>query len=304
MHDQADQLRKLVRDSVAVRGDLAPGAPIIAVSGACPGVGATTLACGLARELSRLGKQVALVDANLARPAVADAFNIIPTATIADILAGTRCAVEVVASASRGVCIIPGAPPAAAAFDRASVDRLLSELTALSRQADVILIDAGAEMTPWADRLWQAAAQVLLVTTPDDDALLAAYAAVKLSRHDLLAARLRLVVNRGASEDQSTRAAARFGATCRRFLSLVTQRHVALPATTPQLLQSPDGDDPFSRAVRLLAADVVCDYRTSAFRLPRWASALRRLVVSDSRPPASAPAITRASTARSAPLQR
>ena len=289
MHDQADQLRKLVREAVAVRGDLAPGAPLIVITGGAPGVGATTLACGLARELARLGKQAVLIDANLTRPAIADAFNVNPPNTLADVLAGTRCAVEVMTSAADGVHIIAGAPPAAEASDLASVDHLLSELAALRQQADVILIDAGAEMTPWTDRLWQAASLVLLVTTPADDALLAAYAAVKLSRHDRLAARLRLVVNRSASDAQGASAAARFGATCRRFLSLVSQRHTALPATSPQELQSPDGDDAFCRALRLLAADVAGDSRASAFRLPRWASALRRLGVAPTSPDNLAP---------------
>jgi MinD-like ATPase involved in chromosome partitioning or flagellar assembly len=279
MHDQADQLRKLVRDAVAVRGDLAPGAPIVAVTGGAPGVGATTLACGLARELARLGKHVVLVDANLTRPAVADAFNCKQPGTLADILAGKRCAVELLTPAAAGIHVVAGAAASAAQVDDQSLDRLLAEIAALSQQADVILIDAGAEMTPWTDRLWQAASQILLVTTPTDDALLAAYAAVKLSRHDLLDARLRLVVNRSASDAQAASAAARFGATCRRFLSLVSQRHAALPATSPQQLESPDGDDPFSRAIRLLAADIACDSRATAFRLPRWASALRRLVV-------------------------
>jgi flagellar biosynthesis protein FlhG len=292
MHDQADQLRKLVREAVAVRGDLAPGAPTIAITGGAPGVGATTLACGLARELARLGKQVVLIDANLMRPAVADALNLKPTGTLADILAGTRCAVELLIPAAAGIHIIAGAPSVAAQVDGQSIDRLLFEFAAVSQQADVILIDAGAEMTPWTDRIWQAASQVLLVTTPSDAALLAAYAAVKLSRHDLLAARLRLVVNRSASDAQAASAAARFGGACRRFLSLVSQRHAALPATSPQQLESPGGADPFSRAVRLLAADIACDSRVTAFRLPRWASALRRLAVAPT------------STDQRAPLQR
>jgi flagellar biosynthesis protein FlhG len=278
MLDQADQHRKLVREAVAVRGDLAPGALILAVSGGAPGVGATTLACGLARQLARLGKHVVLIDANLTRPAVADAFNCKPSGTLADILAGRRCAVELLAPAAAGIHIIAGAPASAAHVDDQSLNRLLTEHAALSQQADVILIDAGAEMTPWTDRLWQTASQILLVTTPTDDALLAAYAAVKLSRYDLLAARLRLVVNRTPSDAHGASSAARFGSACRRFLSLVSQRHAALPAVSPQQLETPDGDDPFSRAVRLLAVDIACDARVSAFRLPRWASALRRLV--------------------------
>ena len=71
MPDQASHLRQLVRASVHADATLAPGGPVIALSGAQREVGVTTAACGLARELARLGKQVILIDANLHRPAVA-----------------------------------------------------------------------------------------------------------------------------------------------------------------------------------------------------------------------------------------
>ena len=91
MPDQAAQLRKLVRVAAQADPSLAPGGPIVAVSGGRGEMGATTVACQLARELARLGKQVVVIDANLLRPAVAQHFDADPRPdrTIDAILPGT-----------------------------------------------------------------------------------------------------------------------------------------------------------------------------------------------------------------------
>ena len=131
-----------------------------------PAAGATTIACGLARELARLGKHVVLVDANLAAPAIADRIRAsTPRGTLADVLAGRRRAVEVLVTVDEGIRLLAGAaqPTSAPQLDAEALARFDSELAALGRQSDVVLIDAGAGMNPWIDRLWQIAQQVLLV---------------------------------------------------------------------------------------------------------------------------------------------
>lgn len=272
MHDQADQLRKLVRDFVDVRGELAPGAPVIALTGAQPGVGVTTTACGLARELASLGKQVVLIDANLAAPAVAQAFHVKPHGTLADVLAGTRRAVEILAPCEENIRFLAGAPHALGAHLNAEAHaRLQSELAALCRQSDAVLIDAGHGMNPWIDRLWQIAQHVLLVTTPAPNALLDAYAAVKQAEFDRLDGKLQLVVTRCDAGADAARLHAGFTATCERFLGQNVKPPAVLP-TIPGDPTSADNDQTFRRSVRLLAADLACDFRALAARVPRRGS--------------------------------
>lgn len=260
MHDQADQLRKLVRAAVAAHGDLAPGAPLVVLSGGVAEAGVTTLACGLARELAGLGKRIALVDANFSAPALAERYSTRAVGTIADVLSGTRRAVEVLVDANEGVELIPGEQQPAALNQEAFI-RFGEELAALGRQFDLILLDAGHGMNPWADRLWRIAQQVLLVTTPATTAMLEAYSAVKLAQHEQLGAKLRLVVNRAGADDAS-RVQAAFADTCQRFLACTPQTAAVLPA-----MPSPD-DDAWRRAVRTIAADLACDFRPVATRIP------------------------------------
>lgn len=316
MHDQADQLRQLVRATLAADAALGPGGPVVAVSGSRPAAGATTAACGLARELARLGKQVILIDATIehdvehrnaparetrpgadlarsALPQAQRAAQIHPTATItlsphfsrhsatlADVLAGHRRAVEALTLTHEdGLRLLPGCPEdGAPPLDRRAVERLTAELAALSREAEVLVIDAGHGMNAWIDRLWQLARQVLVVATPDNQSFLDAYAAVKLAQHELLADKLRLVLNRTSDEDlpELNR---RFQQTCQRFLSLTPKSAAALPpfqrpstdleAVAASRSFAGASDAAFARAVRLLAADLACDFRVSSLRLLR-----------------------------------
>jgi flagellar biosynthesis protein FlhG len=262
MHDQADQLRKLVRDAVDAHGDLAPGAPIIAISGGSSGAGVTTIACGLARELAGLGKHVVLVDANLAAPRIAENFAAKAHGTLAEVLAGTRRAVEVLAPAGDGVRLLAGAEQADAALNNEAFIRLARELAALGRQSDVVLLDAGHGMNPWIDRLWHIAQQVMLVATPASTAILDAYAAVKLAQHDRLAGKLRLVLNQCDRPADAARMHASFAETCARFLACTLHAPIDLPA-----MQAPE-DEPWRRAIRMIAADLACDFRPVAGRMP------------------------------------
>jgi flagellar biosynthesis protein FlhG len=273
MHDQADQLRRLVRATVDARGDLAPGAPLIAITGAQPQIGATTVACGLARELASLGKQVTLIDANLARPTVAAALDVEPYGTFVDVLTGARRAIEVLTPAADRIEILAGGQtPAATPLDAEALARLHAEIAALSRQCDAVLIDAGAGMNPWVDRLWQLATHVLLATTPASQDVLGAYETLKLSHHERVAGKLQLVVTRCDDAADAARIHAGFSATCERFLGHAVKPPAVLPMLSATASDAADADAAFQRSLRLLAADLACDFRAHAARVPRLAS--------------------------------
>jgi flagellar biosynthesis protein FlhG len=288
MPDQAAQLRKLVRVAAQADPSLAPGGPIVALTGGRGEMGVTTVACQLARELSRLGKQVVVIDANLIAPAVAHHFGADPRPdrTIDALLRGSRRASEILLDVEENIRLLPGVPRGELAppLDRTAVDHFASELLALSQQSDAILIDAGSGMNPWVDRLWQLARQVLLIATPESEAFLDAYAAVKLSQHHRHSDKVRLLLNRTVDDWELGPLATRFEDTCTKFLRLTPKPAVALPEFIRLRKQPPVNDrperteqehapappdEPFRRATRLLAADLAADFRVAALRLVR-----------------------------------
>jgi flagellar biosynthesis protein FlhG len=263
MHDQADQLRKLVRDAVERHGALAPGAPLVAIAAGQREVGATSIACGLAQELARLGKQVILVDANFTAPAIAPFFDAKPRGTLAELLAGKRRAIEILTPVAENIRILAGVDR----FDPAQVagealENLTAELAALARHADVVLLDVGAGMNPWINRLWLAAHQVLLITNTHSAAMLDAYTAVKMSQFDRIADKLQLVVTRCDAAADAARLHAGFAATCEKFLGFTVRPPAVLPTFTA------DDRAAYQRSLRLVAADLACDFRALAARMP------------------------------------
>jgi MinD-like ATPase involved in chromosome partitioning or flagellar assembly len=291
MHDQAAKLRKLARESIRADATLAPGGPVIALSGAQPAVGVTTAACGLARELARLGKQVILIDANLTKPNILNHFteSLPPNAlnipdqlwsglrgTLEGVLDGTRRAVEaLLPTLDDGLRLLPGCSTnSTPALNQEALDRFATELAALTRQADVVLIDAGAGMNAWVDRLWQLACHVLIVAPPTAQGLLDAYATAKLAQYHRHDGKLRLLFNRTNFESEAASLSDRFAETCQRFLSIRPKPAATLPAfklrpsetTSPQRQQ---GREDFHRSLRLLAADLTAEIRVASLRLIR-----------------------------------
>ena len=264
MSDQADQLRKLVRDTVRQHPALAPGVPLVVLSGGKGGVGVSTVAMELVHELAALGKRSVLVDANPLQPDIAAQLGLDVRGCLADVLDGSRSAVEVLKPLAESIQLLPGrwAPATPPELGRASVQRLLSELRSLHAQADVVVLDAGSGMSPWVQQLWKSAQQILLVSTGESIAVMDSYAAVKLSPWGDVDGKVRLVINQCDNPHIAATVGARFEATCRRFLGIrvapaapLATRPDIVTAVTQQHTQS--SDRPFRQSVRLLAAEVM-----------------------------------------------
>lgn len=271
MSDQADQLRKLVCDTVRQHPALAPGVPLVVVSGGKGGVGVSTVATELAHELASLGKRSVLVDANPLQPDIATRLGREVRGCLADVLDGSRSAVEVLEPIGESIKLLPGRwaadePPE---LGRDAVKRLLAELRALHAQADIVILDAGSGMSPWVQQLWKSAQQILLVSTDDSVAVMDSYAAVKLSPWGDVDGKVRLVINQCENTATANTTGSRFEATCRRFLGIHVAPAIAL-AEHPDILAAvtqgnPDkADREFRQSVRLLAAEVMSTTLTIA----------------------------------------
>ena len=262
--DQADQLRKLVRQTVEQHPALAPGVPLVVVSGGKGGVGVSTVATELAHELAALGKRTVLVDANPLQPDIANRFGLDVLVGLADVLDGSRSAIEVLQPLGESIRLLPGhwaadTPPE---LSSAALKRLLNELRSLHEQADIIVLDVGSGMSPWVQQLWKAAQQILLVSTDESVAVMDSYAAVKLSPWGDVDGKVRLVVNQSDNAANAETIGTRFAATCRRFLGIQVAPSLAL-TTRPDWLaavtgrEGNSGSRHYQRSLRLLAAEVM-----------------------------------------------
>ena len=258
MTDQADQLRQLVRQAVKARPTLGPGAAIVVLTGGLRGVGTTSLTVQLARELARLGQRTLLVDANLENPQLGDRLAVEPRETLADVLNGNRSLAEVLEVVDESISLVasPRQSDSTPDLTNSAIARLLTELSQLGAQTDVVLVDAGHGMTPWVQRWWRAAQQVFLITTEQQTVIKESYLTAKLAPWGDADGKLRLVVNQCNDRHTAQRISERFSATCRRFLGLHVAAAPPIARDENESLAA-NSDGAFCQSTRLLATEIV-----------------------------------------------
>jgi flagellar biosynthesis protein FlhG len=235
--DQAHQLRQLVRnaaDGGAVRGTL----PMVVVSGGKGGVGASTIAMQLATAVSRLGSRIVLVEADLDRGGqvkqACDGFS------IADCLAGRQSVSDALEPGEDGIWVLPGAwaPRDLTECTATAQDRLIQELRSLRAHADLLVVDAGSNRNPFVRKFWRVASMVLVISTPDANATMDAYAAIKVLLAGETSIPVYTLVNFATDSSNTFLAHERVRVTCKRFLGLRTSSLGGVP--TMQSLREPN----------------------------------------------------------------
>jgi septum site-determining protein MinD len=163
-------------------------AQVIAVASAKGGVGKTTTAANLAAVLAALDVRVVAVDADLGMPNLAAAFGVdddgrgggtesgsepgaeTGARTLHDVLAGRGSATDAVRPGAAGVDVLAGAT-ALDAYRDADPTGLEGVIDDLEGEYDAVVVDTGAGLSHDTVVPLGLANEVLLVTTPDRDAV-------------------------------------------------------------------------------------------------------------------------------------
>lgn len=233
MSDQADKLRQLAGRGID-RDERADGRlPLVAVTGAQAGVGATTVALNLAAVLADRGSQVLLLDAALHR---ADAGESIAARRdvefgIEDVFDG-KCKIEdAIVTGAGGLQMLLQRRSArgGSAPTRQAHERFMSGLRSLENRFDLMVVDSGRGLTTSSQRFWSQAKLIVLVSTTEDESVLEAYSAIKQSSANGDQLPVRLLVNQADSTAAADRAHRRIDNSCQRFLSCSVPALPALP---------------------------------------------------------------------------
>jgi flagellar biosynthesis protein FlhG len=253
--DQADKLRKLIRTADESPREVVGPLPMICISGARTGVGATTVAVNLAAVLADRGERVLLVDADEGANALADVAAVSREIEfgVEEVLSGETSISEAIVSGPVGLRVLanrrrprrdtarrePGALIGSASernsqivpeTSRTGLQRLLAGLDSVREEVDLVVVDTGSGVTPWTRRFWLRSQLVVLVTTAEDSAVMDAYAAIKRGTSEGIRPAVRVLVNQAESEQLAKDAAQRLQIACRRFLSIELEALQPLPS--------------------------------------------------------------------------
>ena len=225
--------------------DLTPRAAraphVIAIASGKGGVGKTNLTANLAVALAGRGLRVCVLDADLGLANLDVVLGLSPARSLRDVVRGERRLEDVLIDGPAGIRIIP----AASGFEeltRLGPDdqlRLLAEVDGLEESVDVLLVDTAAGISANVLYFTAAAADALVVITPEPTALTDAYALVKVlatryGRREFLVA-----VNMAAGQADAEAAFRRLARVAERFLRVRLEYQGYVPY-----------DDALPRAVR------------------------------------------------------
>ena len=285
MHDQANELRHLVRQETHLAASVPGDRPVlVAMTGGKGGVGTTTVAVNLAVALAHSGRRTVLVDADLDGGDASLMCRVEERYTVDDVLSARRTVREVLQPGPGGIQVLPGAWGLVTGPDDSlpARERLIEGLQGLGSQFDFVVIDAGNGLRSMVRSIWEASDMVLVVATPEPAAIMDTYASIKALSAGNVLVPVHLVLNQVPDESAAESAHARIASACLRFLSIPVTRagHVVADPQVAACVR--EGKTPMfaapecpaSRELGLLA-QFVADQSGAATRPPR--ARVRRL---------------------------
>lgn len=218
-------------------------ARITAVTSGKGGVGKTFMAANLAAALSRRGRRVLVLDADLGLANLDVVLNLYPKITLHDVFTGKAELNDAILQAPGGFSVLL-AGSGLVEYSRLTTevrDQLLGVIQKVAPRFDHILLDTGAGISDVVLYAVSLADEVMVVATPEPTSLTDAYATIKVLASQQQRRVIGLVVN------QASRAGE--GKVIRGQLQQVVDRFVSNGTDTPLKLELL-GELPFDPAVR------------------------------------------------------
>lgn len=235
----------------------------VAITSGKGGVGKSNFAVNVSLELAALGRRVSLIDGDMALANADVLLGLKPQYHLGHVLAGQRTLEEVVLRVGRGVRLIPGGSgfEELANLSHDQHTRLIAELRAMEDNSDFLIIDTAAGIAHNVMGVLRAAAEVIIITTPDPTAVVDAYATIKVLHYQSPTKPISIVVNDVVGIGDADYIFNRLHDAISRFLNHETHHLGTIPRDaelaeavreqTPVVEYAPDS--PSSRAFRLIA---------------------------------------------------
>jgi len=198
--DQAGKLRDLVKKRETAPEPVEPlQARVITITSGKGGVGKSNLAVNLALQMSKLGKRVVIVDADLGLANIEVLLGLMPRYSFGDILSGNKTMEEALTNGPEGIKFLSGGSGLVglANISDKQMSAVLNGFDYLDQVADIIIIDTGAGIARPVVNFIKASRETIVITTPEPTSITDAYAIIKTVKEEKSAMpEFKIVVNR------------------------------------------------------------------------------------------------------------
>lgn len=210
---------------------------VIAVTSGKGGVGKTNIVGNLAVAMTRLGKRVTIIDADVGLANIDIVFNLRPQYNIRHLVSGEKTLSQVMMTTDHGIGILPGGSGFAdlTRFSEGEKLTLLSEFEAFSDMTDIILLDTGAGISSNVLYFNASADQCLVVATTEPTSITDAYALMKVMSQKYGIKHFKLVVNMADNRAEGKRVYASLSNALDKFLKDVVLEYCGYIPFDPAL---------------------------------------------------------------------
>ncbi len=207
-----------------------PKCQSIAITSGKGGVGKSNICLALACALSKLGKKVLLIDADLGLANIHILLGISPKKSLLQYIKKECTLSEVLIDGPGGVKIIPGASAieSLADIEALQLGLLTRELAMLESQFDYLLIDTGAGIGRVVSGFCTMAGQAAVIVTPEPTSLADAYSIVKVLYKNNQN-NVSVIVNMASNDHDGIETFDRLNALVVKFLRKPLQLHGTVP---------------------------------------------------------------------------
>ena len=197
---------------------------VIAVSSGKGGVGKTNVVASLAVALSKSGKRVLVLDADLGLGNLDVLLGLVPRYTIEHVLSGARSLDEVLLEGPAGIHVLPASSGVQTLTALTESQQLLiqEQLEQISLDTDILLIDTGAGISPTVTFFASSAHDTVIVLSPEPTSLTDAYALIKVLARQYREHRFKVLVNQAKNPREAADVFRKLDLAADRFL------HVAI----------------------------------------------------------------------------
>ena len=210
-------------------GDMSEsGLRVLAVSSGKGGVGKTNIVANLSYALSKRGKKVLVVDADLGLNNIDILLGLASKKHIGHVLSGESNVEEIILQGPEGIHVLPAGDGLQELTQLEPEKKmvLMDELDRISRDYDYLIFDTGAGISPNVTFFCSAAHETFLIATTEPTSLTDVYALMKILHNNHSQKHFRLIVNSVSSEREAQGVYRNLTAVTDRFLKDVAVEYL------------------------------------------------------------------------------
>jgi flagellar biosynthesis protein FlhG len=197
-------------------------ARVISITSGKGGVGKTNIVVNLGFTLSRLGKKVLILDADLGLGNLDILLGVAPRYNLSHVITGEKSISDITIEAPGKMKIIP-ASSGIQELTRLSQEqkiRILTELDLMIDPMDVLLIDTAAGISSNVMYFNSAAQEIMVVVSPEPTSITDAYALMKLLSNKYSVKHFKLLVNMAKNIQEAQEIFRNLNLVVKRFLDI------------------------------------------------------------------------------------